>query len=92
MSKVGGTRIKTGGRKKGTPNKVSADIQAMMLASLNDGDGGKAYFIEQKRENPTAYMTMISKLLPKQVEAQIEHSGEIFSSVEINIVGTTTKD
>ena len=37
---------KTGGRQAGTPNKLSADVRAMVLAAL-DRAGGEDYLVQQ---------------------------------------------
>lgn len=60
------------GRPKGSANKIGQELQAMLKASFSRV-GGIEYLVKQAEENPTAYMTMISKLLPKQVEV----SGDI---------------
>lgn len=36
---------KTGGRQKGTPNKLSGDVKAMVLAALDEA-GGVAYLLQ----------------------------------------------
>jgi hypothetical protein len=35
---------KTGGRRKGTPNQLNADVKAMILGALHDA-GGQQYLI-----------------------------------------------
>lgn len=57
---------KTGGRIKGTPNKLTGDIKAMILAAL-DEVGGKDYLIRQADENPAAFMTLVGKVLPTKL-------------------------
>lgn len=47
---------------------MTAELRDMVLESLHAGEGAAKFFAKQKDENPTAYMTLISKLLPKQVE------------------------
>lgn len=39
---------KTGGRKKGTPNKITADVKAMILAALEQAhpEGSVAYLVQ----------------------------------------------
>lgn len=59
-----------------------------MLKASFSRVGGIEYLVKQAEENPTAYMTMISKLLPKQVEASIEHSGELNQCIEIVFRGS----
>lgn len=58
--------VRYGGRKKGTPNKISATLKDIILESLAD-IGGKAYLVEQSAKNPTAYMSLIGRVLPLQV-------------------------
>jgi hypothetical protein len=69
---------KTGGRSKGTPNKTTAALKDMILAAL-DRKGGIKYLVEQASTNPTAFLTLVGKVLPLQVDA--EHSGEIVAQV-----------
>lgn len=57
---------KTGGRVKGTPNKLTADVKNMVLAAL-DKVGGIQYLEDQARANPTAFMTLVGKVLPLQI-------------------------
>lgn len=54
------------GRKRGVPNKISGDLRAMVLGAL-DRVGGQAYLEEQARANPQAFLTMVGRCLPKQV-------------------------
>jgi hypothetical protein len=61
------TGKKTGGRVKGTPNKLTSDLKAMILQAL-DGAGGVDYLQNQAAENPTAFMTLVGKVLPLQVQ------------------------
>jgi hypothetical protein len=60
---AGKGRPKTGGRQKGTPNKLSADVKAMVLEAL-DKAGGVAYLLTQAQTNPNAFLTLVGKVLP----------------------------
>jgi len=60
-----------GGRQKGTPNKLSGDVRAMILAAL-DEVGGHSYLVEQARANPAAFLTLVGKVLPMQVNTTIK--------------------
>jgi len=73
-----------GGRPKGSPNKTTAAIKEMLLASL-DTVGGQAYFERQAEENPTAYMTLIGKIMPAEVKKEITGAdgGPIKHSVKV---------
>lgn len=61
---------KTGGRKKGTPNKTTALLKdAILHAAENAGgeSGLTGYLESQARDNPTAFMTLLGKVLPFQL-------------------------
>jgi len=58
---------KVGGRTKGTPNKIDADVKNMILCALNN-KGGAAYLEEQADANPVAFMALVGKVLPMTVQ------------------------
>jgi hypothetical protein len=61
--------VKTGGRQKGTPNKTTALLKDAILQAAEQagGEGGiVAYLQKQATENPTAFMTLLGKVLPTQ--------------------------
>lgn len=63
----GRKRMKAGpGRPKGSPNKATKQLKDMILGALDD-NGGQAYLAQQARDNPTAFLTLIGKVLPTQV-------------------------
>jgi len=57
---------KTGGRKKGTPNKLTGELKEMILGALEDA-GGRQYLKEQATKSPAAFLTLVGKVLPLQV-------------------------
>lgn len=62
---------KTGGRVKGTPNKITKDLKEDILeaARLAGGEGGTvAYLTTQALANPGPFMSLLGKVLPMQVE------------------------
>ena len=63
--------VKTGGRAKGTPNKVTGDIRAMIAGALEDA-GGQRYLAEQATENPQAFMALVGRTVPKDVNVAIQ--------------------
>jgi hypothetical protein len=71
---------KTGGRRKGTPNKLNADVKAMILAALA-AKGGQKYLEKQADANPTAFLTLVGKLIPLQFTGKdcgpIQHQGSL---------------
>lgn len=51
------------GRKKGTPNKVTAKVKESIIAAF-DELGGKDYLIGIARENPQVFCMLLGKVLP----------------------------
>jgi len=77
------TRIKTGGRKKGTPNKISGQLKDAILRAAKQagGEGGMvAYLKAQALANPAPFLALLGKVLPMQV------SGEDGGPLVVNIV------
>lgn len=64
-------RPKYGGRKKGTPNKLTAALKAMVARAL-EREGGVEYLREIAREDPAAFLALLGKILPREVKAGIE--------------------
>ncbi len=65
-----GERIPGSGRKPGTPNKITQDVREMIIGALR-AVGGEQYLAEQARKNPQAFMALIGKVIPKEVDATI---------------------
>jgi hypothetical protein len=55
-----------GGRPKGSTNHQSKMIKEMLFEAL-DKAGGAEYLYQQSQANPTAFMTMLGKVMPTQV-------------------------
>ena len=72
------------GRPKGSQNKLTADVKAMILAAL-DKAGGADYLLEQSEKNPTAFLTLVGKVLPMTVAGDPENPVG-FSLIERRIV------
>lgn len=54
-----------GGSRKGIPNKITADIKAMILEAL--GNAGGAAYLEQRANDPrtaAAFLGLVGKVLP----------------------------
>jgi hypothetical protein len=73
-----------GGRQKGVPNKVTGALKDMILGALNEA-GGMDYLVEQADANPTAFLTLVGKVLPLQVSGP-GPDGEIIHEVRRTIV------
>lgn len=57
---------KLGGRQKGTPNRMTAAIKDMIITALADV-GGVEYLKAQATDNPTAFLSLVGKVLPLQL-------------------------
>lgn len=62
---------KLGGRKKGTPNKLTSAVKDMILQALTN-KGGVEYLEKQADQNPVAFMTLVGKLVPLDMNAKLE--------------------
>lgn len=65
-----------GGRPKGSPNHVTREIREMIECALHSA-GGEDYLVEQARDNPTAFLGLVGKLLPKDMNLRTEVSVEV---------------
>lgn len=62
--------VKYGGRRKGVPNKVNAELKDMILGALNSS-GGEAYLKDQAKDNPSAFLGLLGKILPRDISATV---------------------
>jgi hypothetical protein len=67
------------GRPKGSANKLTRDIREAISQAF-DKVGGVDYLAAQARENPQAFMTLLGKIVPAEVKAQLD------GNVVINVV------
>ena len=58
------------GRPKGSANKLTKDIKEAISQAF-DKVGGVDYLARQANENPQAFMTLLGKIIPADVRAQI---------------------
>lgn len=65
------------GRPKGARNKSTKQLKDMILAALDEA-GGQAYLVEQAHENPKAFLTLISRVLPTTI------SGDKDAPLQVN--------
>lgn len=78
------------GRPKGALNKTTALLKdAILQAAEKAGDKGGmvGYLHKQARENPTAFMTLLGKVLPMQVEGTGENGAINVTGLSIKFVG-----
>lgn len=82
MTKVEPSRpkTKTGGRKAGTPNKLTKQVKQMILDAL-DNAGGVAYLERTADSHPAAFLSLVGKVLPLQVTG--EDGGPVQHSIKV---------
>ncbi len=54
------------GSRKGIPNKITADVKAMILEALGKA-GGAEYLLQQAQTNPNAFLSLVGRVLPLTV-------------------------
>lgn len=64
------------GRPKGSKNKVPGQIKEMVIMALGNV-GGVAYLEEQAKANPNAFMTLVGKVIPLQVNHADNEGGRL---------------
>lgn len=59
------------GRPRGSKNRIPASIKAMVKEALENA-GGAAYLQRQAELNPSAFMSLIGRLIPQEIDASVE--------------------
>jgi hypothetical protein len=59
------------GRPKGARNKLTRDVKEMILGALSDV-GGQKWLVKQAELNPTAFMGLLGKIIPTQMDATVK--------------------
>lgn len=78
--------IKTGGgSRKGKPNKGNAELKELVLGALAD-EGGREYLRQQARDNPSAFMSLVGKFIPRQHEGEFDHRHLFPDSLGITVL------
>lgn len=78
---------KTGGRQKGTPNKLSTTVKDNFIAVFADLNGQDlTHMKEWAAENPTQFYNLYAKLLPFQVAGDPDNPLQVVSKIERVIV------
>ena len=79
---------KTGGRQAGTPNKVNALLKDDILQAAQNAhpQGRVAYLTQQAQENPAAFLTLLGKVLPSQLQHGQDPDNPLPEAITLNIV------
>jgi hypothetical protein len=77
------------GRPPGSVNFATKALKDMILGAL-DGVGGQNYLMLQARKNPTAFLTLIGKVLPTTLQG--DPNAPLNTSLEVRFVGARHDD
>lgn len=83
--------IKTGGRKKGTPNKTTTEVKAALIEAF-DELGGVDALAKWGAENPTEFYKLWVKILPTQSSDSDESDNQPITRIEVVTVGQNATD
>lgn len=75
----GVARLPNAGRKKNTPNVMTATVREMILEAL-DAAGGASYLTMIAYTKPEAFCQLVGKVLPLQV------TGEGGEPIQVNVI------
>lgn len=69
------------GRPKGSKDKLTVDLKRMIEEAL-DLAGGAQYLYEQSEKSPAAFLTLVGKLLPKDVNLTASVDDKILAALK----------
>jgi hypothetical protein len=62
-------RVKTGGRKAGTPNKITKQLREAILTAFDEA-GGVEYLQKVAEDQPSVFCQLLGKVLPMSVSGE----------------------
>jgi len=77
------------GRQKGVPNKITKSVREAIEAAF-DKVGGAEYLERQAKENPQAFMTLLGKIIPTQIQADVTSKGKSIADVQQAVIVALT--
>ena len=60
------TGAKTGGRKKGTPNKLTANVKTALINAFEKA-GGEEYLLNVARDDPKTFCSLLGRIIPTEI-------------------------
>ncbi|OUR75983.1 hypothetical protein A9Q83_16610 [Alphaproteobacteria bacterium 46_93_T64] len=64
---------KTGGRKKGSLNRINGNIKKEIQDAFFEA-GGKDYLLTLSKTDPRAFLSLVGKVIPTEIKAEIKSS------------------
>lgn len=71
-----------GGSRKGIPNKATKELKDMIQGAL-DAKGGQKWLEQQMDKSPAAFMTLLGKILPKDVNVGGQKDNPVVSTIKL---------
>lgn len=78
------------GRKAGSLNKITKTIKQAIEEAFKEV-GGADYLVKQAKENPQAFMTLLGKIIPAQVQTEISNPDGSLKPTIVQIVAANPK-
>ena len=63
---------KSGGRGKGTPNRITGELREMVLTALSEL-GGVEYLIRMGHDRPEVFARLLARCMPQAVDLRSEY-------------------
>ncbi len=76
--------VRLGGRAKGTPNKVTADVRKLILTAVEEM-GGHARLIAWAREDPANERIFWGQIMPKVLPRDVNLGGQADNPLALGI-------
>lgn len=76
LFKKGDPKPPNSGRKKGSQNQMTLAVKTAILKAF-DKVGGEDYLVTVAQEDPKTFCTLLGKVLPAELKAEFEHTGEV---------------
>lgn len=66
-------RPKTGGRQRGTPNRVTAAVKEAVQTAFDEA-GGVKYLLMVAKTDPRTFCGLLGRIIPMQINGQVDHT------------------
>lgn len=74
--KKGQPRPKGAGRKKGQANRMTVAVKEAIMNAFEEV-GGEKYLVNVAHNDPKTFCTLLGKILPAEIKAEMELAGEV---------------
>jgi len=79
--KKGDAKPPGSGRKKGQENEITTQLKEIILRTF-DEVGGIAYLKMVAMQDPKTFCTLLGKLIPAEIKAELDHKGDTIIMVD----------